>query len=258
MEIREVNEQLKVDEQGGEKIISNVRLLMAIIFVMSTTGVAVMVYLGGGAWIPWRAHIAVGLLLAYAVCVFFYVRKAERLSDNFKYLTIIMDISFISAIIWIGLTYPEISPPRQFLMYRVLFYFLMIMAGTFRYSYRCAYVSGIYAAALYAVIVFVNREALGLPHYYMFDGQLLDGTFAVYFEAFTVAGLLICSIITGMASKRRLRFFHSMFEQEKLLHKEMDEANKRHLERTMKTNKHLNNIVVESFGAIENLSSHIN
>ncbi|MCL2205568.1 MAG: methyl-accepting chemotaxis protein [Treponema sp.] len=258
METPENNERLKTDEHGGEKIISNVRLIMATIFLLGTSGVAVLVYLRGGAWIPWRSHIAVGFLMIYALFTFFYVRKTGRLANSYKYITVILDVSFVSSIVWIGLTYPDISPPRQFFMYRVLFYFVLIMAGTFRHNYRCAYISGIYAAASYTVVMFINRATLGLPHYFELGGQLLSATSSVYFESFTAIGLLITGIITGMASKRRLNLFYSMIEQEKLHHQEVEVANKRHLEQTMKTNKHLNDVVVESFRAIEGLTFHIN
>ena len=77
MTIEEVKERIRVDEHGGEKIVSNVRLIMGIIFTVSTTGVAVIRSLGGAEWIPWRAHIVTSLLLFYSIFLFIYVRKKE-------------------------------------------------------------------------------------------------------------------------------------------------------------------------------------
>jgi len=57
MTINEINNRIRIDEHGGEKLISNVRVIMGVIFTVSTTGVAVIRYIQGDAWLPWRAHI---------------------------------------------------------------------------------------------------------------------------------------------------------------------------------------------------------
>ena len=257
MDINAVNERIRVDEHGGEKLISNVRLIMGIIFTVSTTGVAVIRFMQGDAWIPWRAHISTAILLVYSICLFVYVRRTERLSDNFKYICTAADMTFISAIIWVSCTYPEISPPLPFLSYRALFYPILIMAGSCRYSARCAYFSGIYAAITYLIVITVNREVLSLPHFFEFNGQLLPVSFPVYYEFFRLFGILITSTITGMACKRRLNLFYSMVESEMLLREKMDETNKQHLAETVEKSNRLNDVVLESLEAIENISRHI-
>jgi len=257
MTISEINDRIRVDEHGGEKLISNVRLIMGIIFVISTTGVAVLRYLQGDPWIPWRAHISTGIMLVYAIFLFVYVRRTEKLADWFKYVCTTVDMTLISAIIWISCTYPEISPPLPFLSFRALFYFILIMAGSCRYSARCAYFSGIYAAIAYTIVIVANRYVLDLPHYFIYNNQQLAVSFPVYFEVFRVFGILITSTITGMASKRRLNLFYSMIKSEDILQKQMDDANKQHLEQTIEKNKRLNDVVFESFIAIENINKHI-
>ena len=257
MEMTQVNERIRIDEHGGEKLISNVRLIMGIIFTVSTTGVAIIRYMQGAPWIPWRAHIITGILLVYSIYLFLYVRKTERLTDSFKYICTTIDMTLVSAIIWVSCTYPDISPPLPFLSYRALFYPILIMAGSCRYSARCAYFSGFYAAITYLIVIVVNREVLGLPHFFEYGGELLPVSFPVFYEVFRLFGILITSTITGLACKRRLNLFYSMVESESILRKEMDETNKQHLSETMKKNKELNDVVVESFGAIENIRSHI-
>ncbi|MCL2231739.1 MAG: methyl-accepting chemotaxis protein [Treponema sp.] len=257
MDINEINERIKIDEHGGEKLISNVRLIMGIIFMVSTTGVAIIRFMQGDAWIPWRAHISTGILLVYSIYLFNYVRRTERLSDNFKYICTAIDMTLISAIIWVSCTYPEISPPLPFLSYRALFYPILIMAGSCRYSARCAYFSGIYAAITYFIVIAVNREVLGLPHFFEFYGELRPVSFPVYYEAFRLFGILITSTITGMACKRRLNLFYSMVESEAALRQKMDETNKQHLAETIEKSRRLNDVVLESFEAIENISRHI-
>ena len=257
MTISEINERVRIDEHGGEKLISNVRLIMGCIFTVSTTGVAIIRVMQGGEWIPWRSHIITGILLVYSVYLFVYVRKAERLQDWFKYVCTAIDLSLVSAIIWISCTYPTISPPLPFLSFRALFYPILIMAGSCRYSARCAYFSGIYAAFTYTIVIVANRYVLNLPHYFVYNEQMLPVDFPLFYEGFRLFGMVITGTITGLASKRRLNLFHSMIDSEGVLRQKMDETNRQHLEETVEKNRRLNDVVVESFGAIENISRHI-
>ena len=207
-------ERLNADERGGEKLISNVRLIMGVIFTASTTGVAVIRYLQGGEWIPWRAHAVTLALLLYSIFLFLYVRKRETLHDKFKYVCVVLDMTIVSAIIWVSCTYIDVSPPLPFLSFRALFYSILILAGSFRHSTRCAYFSGIYAGIVYAIVIVANRDVLELPHYFAFEGQHLAAEFPIYYEAFRVFGMAITGVITGMASKRRAALFGSLLESE--------------------------------------------
>jgi len=253
----EVNGRIMADEHGGEKLIGNVRLIMGVIFVVSTTGVALIRHAQGEPWIPWRAHISTAALLAYSVYLFVYVRRVERLRPMFKYVCTAIDMTLISAIIWIGCTYPRISPPLPFLSFRALFYPILIMAGSLRYSARCAYFSGIYAAVAYAVVVAANAPILGLPHRFALDGEIFEANFPVFYEAFRLFAIVITGTVTGIASKRRLSLFRSMIEAESSMRLEMDETNRIHLERSMDKNRRLAEVVVESVNAIGNIGRHI-
>ena len=215
MTISKIDDLIRADEHGGEKLISNVRLIMGIIFTVSTSGVAVIRYLQDGEWIPWRSHIVTLILLLYSLFLFFYVRKRKTLHDKFKYVCVILDMTIISAIIWVSCTYLEVSPPLPFLSFRALFYSILILAGSFRHSFRCAYFSGIYAGAIYSIVIIANRNVLDLPHYFVYEGQQMAVRFPIYYEAFRVFGMVITGIITGMASKRRLALFGSMIESER-------------------------------------------
>ena len=257
MTIDEMNERIRIDEHGGEKLISNVRLIMGCIFTVSTTGVAVIRVLQGEPWIPWRAHIVTSILLVYSIYLFVYVRRTERLADSFKYVCTAIDMTLISAIIWVSCTYPHLSPPLPFLSFRALFYPILIMAGTCRYSSRCAYFSGIYAAFTYLIVIAANRHVLDLPHTFVFEGQEIAAYFPIYYEAFRLFGMIITGTITGMACARRLKLFHSMLDSESALRQEMDEANQRHLAASVDKSNRLNDVMVESFDAIEHISKHI-
>ena len=253
----DIKERIRIDEHGGEKLISNVRLIMGAIFTFSTTGVAVIRYLQGDPWIPWRAHIVTAMLLLYSIFLFIYVRKKDKLHDKFKYICTTIDMTFISAIIWVSCTYPDISPPLPFLSFRALFYSILIVGGSCRYSPRCAYFSGYYAAFTYLIVVIINRNVLDLPHFFVFEGEQIAVSFPVFYEAFRVVGIIITSTITGLASKRRLSLFYSMIDAETELRKEMNEQSKRHLNKSIEKNNKLNDVVVESFGAIEDIRKHI-
>ncbi|MCL2410259.1 MAG: methyl-accepting chemotaxis protein [Treponema sp.] len=257
MELDNINKRIKADEHAGEKIVSNLRLSLAIIFVVSTTGVALIRLMQGDLWIPWRAHVSTFLFLVYSVYLSIYVRKTKDLSDNFKYISSFLDMTGITAIIWISCTYPHISPPLPFLSFRALFYSLLILAGSFRYSSRCAYISSIYAGIIYTIMIIVNRNVLDVPHFFMLNGEMLEVSFPLFYETFRVVGIFLTGLITGLANKRRLNLFYSMIESETVLRKEMDEINQQHLSKTVDKNNQLNGVVVESFDAIEDINKHI-
>ena len=242
MTIEEVNERIRIDEHGGEKLVSNIRLIMGIIFTVSTSGVAVFRTLGGAEWIPWRAHVATSLLLLYSIYLFYYVRKTKVLPEKFKYISSLIDMTLVTAIIWVGCTYPQLSPPLPFLSFRALFYMILISSGAFRYDPRCAYWSGYYASFTYIILVIVNRNILDLPHTFILDGQEYEVAFPIYYEIFRILGILMTSITIGLASKRRLDLFYSMVERESDLRCEIEETTRQHLEESEEKNKQLSEI----------------
>jgi len=209
-----IKERLNIDEHEGEKLISNIRLALALIYVGSMPVVSILRYLDGYGHIPWRANICTCIFLLYSVFLLFYVRKKKTLDNSFKYICVVLDMTIVSAGIWVTCTYLKIAPPITYLSIQALFYMILILAGSFRYNTACAYFSGIYAGFAYMVVVLANRNALDLPYYFIFDSEQIDVGFPLYFELFRFAGMIITGIITGVASKRRLVLFNNMIESE--------------------------------------------
>ena len=216
MTISEIQERIKTHEHSGEKLISNIRLVLAIIYVSSIPLISIIRYFEGHGHIPFRAHIATGTFLLYSIFIFFYVRRKDVLSNKFKYICIILDMTLISASIWVTSTYLKQAPPIQYIYIQVLFYIILILASSFRYSTRCAYFSGVYASITYLIVVLVNRNALDLPYFFILDGERIDVTFPLYNELFRVLGMVVIGWVTGISSKRRLALFNSMIESESL------------------------------------------
>jgi len=214
MTISEIQGRISADEHKGEILISNVRFVMALIYIVSTTAVAIIRYREGDGAIPARAHVWTSIFMVYSLFLFIYVRKTEKLWDLFKYICVFLDVTILSASIWVSCTYLEISSPLPFLSSRALFYNILILAGSFRYSTRSAYFSGIYAAIAYMLVVTINRNAIDLPYFFMLGDRIIHVQFPLYNESFKFFGMIITGAITGMASKRRLALFNSMIESE--------------------------------------------
>ena len=210
----EIKERISRDEREGEKLISNIRLVLALIYTFSTTGIAIIRSVQGLGDIPVRSHAVTAVFLLYSVFLFFYVRKKETLHDSFKYICVVLDMTILSASIWVSCTYLEISSPLPFLSSRALFYSILILAGAFRYSTPCAHFSGIFAAVCYFLVVFINRDAIDLPYYFVLDAKEIGVKFPLYNELFKFFGMIITGSVTGVASKRRFALFNSMIESE--------------------------------------------
>ena len=209
-----IYDKIHSDEQQGEKLISNIRLALGILYVISVPVVSLLRYLEGDIPFPGRSNIGPVVFFLYSVFIFIYVRKKQILHISFKYICSFLDAVLLSAAIWIGCTYPEIAPPISFLSIQALFYSILILAGSFRYSTRCAYFSGITAGISYITIVIINGNVLDLPYYFELNSKIIDVHFPIYNEVFRVIGMIVTGIITGMASKRRFTLFTSMIETE--------------------------------------------
>ncbi|MDR2730318.1 MAG: hypothetical protein LBB81_05405 [Treponema sp.] len=81
-------------------------------------------------------------------------------------------MAIISASIWVICTYLAIYPPILFLSLLALFYIMLILAGSFRYSIPCAVFSGIYAGLCYLIVIAVNRNTIDLPYYFILEAKL--------------------------------------------------------------------------------------
>ena len=208
----EIIKKIKSDEFEGEKLISKLRLILALIYSLSVPAVSIMRGAQGFGYFPPRAYIFSNIFLLFSLFIFFYLRKKEAVSGSFKYTCVIVDIIIITASVWVGCTYLKIAPPIQLLSIWALFYFVLIIAGAFRYSVHCAIFSGIFAGFCYFAIVYINRKTIDLPYFFMLDDKKIDVSFPLFNEAFRVLSMVVTGIITGMACKRHLRLFNSVLE----------------------------------------------
>ena len=210
----EIEIKISRHEHNGEKLISNVRLLLAVIYTVSTSGIAVIRSLQGSGFIPWRSHIVTAIFLLYTVFLFVYIRKKETLHRMFKYICVVLDMTILGASIWVSCTYLEISPPLPFLSSRALFFSILILAGAFRQSASCAYFSGIYASVCFLLVVIINRDALDLPYFFILENKTINVTFPLYNELFKFFGMLITGWVTGTASKLNFELFNNMIKSQ--------------------------------------------
>ncbi|MCL2557188.1 MAG: methyl-accepting chemotaxis protein [Treponema sp.] len=213
----DINDKFRIDEHAGEKLICNVRIALAAILVAGTVGVAIDLHFRYAQIVPLRSHLVAGIFLLYALLLFFYVRRKERLSEKFKYICVVFDMMSISAIIWVDCTYPEISSPLPFLSFFALLYNVIIIMGFFRHSVKCAHFSGFFAAITYLVAVFANIDVLDVSLYDPLNEDSPAVIFSVYYEIFRVVGMIVTGIITGMANKRRIALFSSVIEAERAI-----------------------------------------
>ncbi|MDR0502633.1 MAG: methyl-accepting chemotaxis protein [Treponema sp.] len=210
----DIKEKIKQHEHKGEKRISIIRLVLAIIYTVSTTGIAIIKSTEGSGIIPWRSHFVTGIFLLYSVFLFFYIRKKETFHDFFKYICVFFDMTILGASIWVSCTYPEISPPLPFLSSRALFFSILILAGAFRLSTPCAYFSGIYGAVCFLLVVIINRNSLDLAYYFVLDNKTIDIRFPLYNELFKFFGMIITGWVTGLTSKLNFLLFYNMIESQ--------------------------------------------
>ena len=210
----EIKKKISHDECDGEKLISKFRIVLALIFSISLSAISIIRNMEGYGFIPWRAHIFTTVFLLYAAFLFFYLRKKETLHDTFKYIFVALDMTIISACIWLTCTYPEVCPPIIYLAIQAQFYIMLILLGSFRYSIPCAIFSGIYAGFCYSIVFLANKNALDLPYFFMLENKMIDVRFPLYNESFYVMGMIFAGAITGIACKRHLKLFNNMIESE--------------------------------------------
>jgi len=208
----EIREKINRDEFEGEKLISRFRIALALIFSISLPVISIIRNMEGYGFIPWRAHIFTTVFSLYSIALFFYLRKKETLHEMSKYILVILDMTIISACIWLTCTYPEICPPIIYLAILAQFYVMLILIGSFRYSVPCAVFSGIYAGICYSIVVFANRNALDLPYLSMIESKTVDVRFPLYNELFHVMAMMFAGAVTGIACKRHLSLFSSMIK----------------------------------------------
>jgi len=214
MTSKELNEKIRRDEYDGEKLINKFRFVLALIFILSIVIVSFLRKLSGLDHFPFRAYTFTSGFLLYSIFLYFYVKRRNSLHLYFKYICVILDSLFISGAIWVGCTYPEISPPITFLSIQALFYIVLIMAGAFRYSVPCAFFSGIFSAVCYLIVVIVNGNVLDLPYSFTLNEKVIPLSFPLYNEMLRVIGMVVAGATAGMACKRHLTLFKGMIESQ--------------------------------------------
>jgi methyl-accepting chemotaxis protein len=213
---KERNEKIIRDEYEGEKLINKFRFCLAVIFILCIIVVSFLRKFNGLGHFPLRAYSFTGVFLLYSIFLYFYIKKRETLHLYFKYICVILDSFLISGAIWIGCTYPEISPPVTFLSIEALFYIVLIMAGSFRYSVPCAFFSGILSSICYMIVVIANGAVLDLPYTFVLGGKLIPATFPLYNESFRALAMIVAGFTAGLSCKRHLGLFNNMLESQAL------------------------------------------
>jgi len=206
----EIIEKIKRDEYSGEKIINTFRIAESLIFILSVVIISFLRSIQGLSHFPFQAYIFTGGFFIYSIILHFYIRRKKNLHSLFKYICVMLDAILISAAIWAGCTYPEISPPIAFLSIQAMFYMVLILAGSFRYSVKCAYFSGLFSGLCYIIVVFANGKVLDLPYYFMFGNKVVNVSFPLYNEILRVMGMIVAGAISGIACKRHLSLFNNM------------------------------------------------
>jgi len=208
----EINEKISIDEFEGEKLICKFRIVIAIIFASGVPLVSILRGLNGDSYFPPTAYICCSIFLIYSIAVRFYLKQRNSVHHLYKYICVIIDMVIQSASVWIGCTYPETAPAVPYLSTWALFFIVLIMLGSFRYSVSCAYFSGIFAGFCYLIVVAVNAGKIDLPYYFIMDGQTINVSFHILYEAFRVIAMMITGLITGIGCKRHLLLFNSLLE----------------------------------------------
>jgi len=214
MTINEITEKIKRDEYLGERLINKFRFALGIIFIISVLVVSILRNIEGLSHFPFRAYIFTSLFFIYSAAVYYYIRNKTSLPPYFKYVCVILDAVLISAAIWIGCTYPELSPPIVFLSVQALFYIVLIMAGSFRYSVPCAFFSGFFSGFCYLIVVLANGSVLDVPYTFTIAGKTIPVSFPLYNEFFRILAMIVAGAIAGMACKRHLALFNNMIESQ--------------------------------------------
>ncbi|MCL2719824.1 MAG: methyl-accepting chemotaxis protein [Treponema sp.] len=207
MNSRNFKDQINLDDSKGEKLISVFRLMLSAIYLLSLPAISFVRDMEGYGHLPMRAHYSTVIFFIYSIFLFLILRKREKLHSTFKYIFVIIDMTCISACIWVTCTYPEVCPPIIYLSIQIQFYIMLILLGAFRFSVRCSVISGIYAGICLLVVIFANGSALDLPYSAVINSNVVTFRFPLYNELFHIFGIIIAGTITGFACKRHISLF---------------------------------------------------
>ena len=204
--------KIKRDEFEGEKLINKFRFAIALLFSAVVIIFAAIRNIEGLQPFPQYGFIPCNIFLFYSIILFFYLHSRKSVSSVFKYVCVFFDMTIISVSIYVGCSYPEIDPPISYLSIWALFYAVLILLGAFRYSVRCAFVSGIYAALCYLIVILLRAKALDIPYLAEFDDHSVSVNFPLPNESFRIMGMVVTGVITGVACKRHLILFNGLIE----------------------------------------------
>jgi methyl-accepting chemotaxis protein len=214
MTSNEINEKINRDEYEGEKLINYFRLALSFIYVCGIPVISIIRNMEGYGFIPWYAHICTSLFFIYSIFLYFYLRNKETLHKAFKYFCVTIDMTIISASIWVSCSYLDIFPPITFLSIQAIFYLMLILIGSFRYSINCAVYSGLYAGLCYFIVIIVNRNTIDLPYFFELEAKTIAVRFPLYNEVFRVMAMIVAGGIASMACKRHIALMNSMIKSE--------------------------------------------
>jgi len=211
---REIKEKIGRDECEGERMINYFRLVLSFIYVVGLPIISFQRNAEGFGHIPLRSHICTSIFFLYSIFLFIYLRRKEMLQRMFKYISVTFDMTIISASIWVTCTYLEIYPPITYLSILYMFYIMLILVGSFRYSIPCAVFSGIFAGFCYLVVIIANRHTLDLPYFLELNSEKIAVRFPLYNEIFRVLAMMVAGGIASIASKRHFQLMTGMVESE--------------------------------------------
>jgi len=200
------------DEFEGEKLISKFRFVLAIFYVALVFLFSLLRKLEGLQPFPRYGFISSNIFLLYSIVLYFYLRGRKSVKYIYKYICVFFDMIIISVGIYIGCGYHEIDPPIPYLSIWALFYNALILLGAFRYSVRCAFLSGIFAGLCYLTVIFFRSNAIDLPYSLEFNNHTVYLSFPVANESFRIISMVVTGFITGMACKRYFKLFNGLIE----------------------------------------------
>ncbi|MCL2210303.1 MAG: methyl-accepting chemotaxis protein [Treponema sp.] len=221
--------KIKRDEFEGEKLISKFRFIIALLYVIFAVLFDVLRHMEGLQSIPKYGFIPSGIFLFYSIVIYFYLNSKKSVRSSFKYICVFLDMTIMSISIFVSCGYPYLNPPIPYLSIWALFYGVLILLGAFRYSVKCAFISGVYAGLCYLTVIILRAKALDLPYFFELDDRTFSLSFPIPNETFRIMSMIVTGIITGVACKRHLSLFCGLIETQisasKTAKKTMSESN---------------------------------
>jgi len=204
--------KVKRDEFEGEKLISKFRFFTALLYVATVILFAILRQTEGFEPFPKYGFIPCNIFLLFSIIIYFYLQNKRTVPPSFKYICVVLDMTIISVSIFVGCAYPEIDPPISYLSIWAIFYGILILLGAFRYSVKCAFFSGIYAAVCYLIVILLRAKAIDLPYFFETGGSSASLSFPLTNESFRIIAMVVTGAITGVACKRQLLLFNGLIE----------------------------------------------